>query len=63
MASTSSLADASEFVYRRLRKYEPILLAICQAKWPDQNVTRVIMVSCINNKDARDAIELGGICF
>ena len=29
------LADASEFVYRRLKQYEPILLAVFQSKWPD----------------------------
>jgi hypothetical protein len=54
------LADASEFVYRRLKKYEPTLLAAFQAKWPDRNIVRVSVVPRIINADAREAVVLGG---
>ena len=54
------LADASEFVYRRLKRFEPELLASFQAKWPQRNIVKVTVVPRINNQDARDAIELGG---
>jgi hypothetical protein len=54
------LADASEFVYRRLKQYEPILLAVFQAKWPDRYIAEVTVVPRINNQDARDTIQLGG---
>jgi hypothetical protein len=54
------LADASEFVYRRLKQYEPILLAVFQAKWPNRNIIKVTVVRRINNEDARDTIRLGG---
>lgn len=54
------LADAPEFTYRRLKRYEPILLAAFQAKWADRNITKVTVVPRINNEDARDTIQLGG---
>jgi hypothetical protein len=54
------LADASDLVYRRLKKYEPNLLAAFQAKWPNRNIIKVTVVPRINNADARDAVRLGG---
>ena len=54
------LADASEFVYRRLKKFEPELLASFQAKWPQHHIARVTVVPRINNEDAREAVRLGG---
>jgi hypothetical protein len=55
------LADASEFVYRRMKKYEPILLAAFQAKWSDRNIVKVTIVPRFNNQDVCDAIALGGM--
>ena len=54
------LADASEFVYRRLKRFEPELLASFQAKWPQHNIVKVTVVPRINNQDVREAIGLGG---
>jgi len=54
------VVDVSEFVHRRLRKYEPILMAAFQAKWPDRNIAKVTVVPCTNNEDARDAVGSGG---
>jgi hypothetical protein len=54
------LADVSEFVYRRLKKDEPILLAAFQAKGPDRNIVKVTVVPRLNNKDVCDAIAFGG---
>jgi hypothetical protein len=52
------LADASEFVYHRLKKHEPILLAAFQAEWPDRNIVKVTVVPRFNNQDVCDAIAL-----
>jgi hypothetical protein len=54
------LADASEFVYRRLKTFEPELLATCRAIWPQYNIVKVTVVPGINDQDAREAIGLGG---
>jgi hypothetical protein len=43
-----------------LKKYEAILLAVFQAKWPDRNIIKVTVVPRINNQDAREAVEIGG---
>jgi hypothetical protein len=50
------LADSSEFVYRRLKRFEPELLASCQAVWPQYNIVKVTVVPSVNNQDAREAI-------
>ena len=54
------LADSSEFVYRRLKQFEPELLASFQAKWPQYNIVKVTVVPGINDKDAREAVAIGG---
>ena len=54
------LADSSEFVYRRLKRFEPEVLASFQARWPQYNIVKVTVVPHINNKDVCDAIALGG---
>ncbi len=54
------LADFSEFVYRRLNRFEPELLAPFQAKWPQHNIVKVIVVPRIKDKDARETVALGG---
>ena len=54
------LADSSKFVYRRLKRFEPELLASFQAKWPQHNIAKVTIVPRIINQDAREAISLGG---
>jgi hypothetical protein len=54
------LADASEFVYRRLKRFESELLASFQAKWPQYNIAILTVVPRVNNEDAREAIRLGG---
>ena len=54
------LADASEFVYRQLKKFEPVLLASFQARWPQYNIVKVTVVPYINDKDTRTAVALGG---
>ncbi len=54
------LADSSEFVYRRLKRFEPELLASFQAKWPQHHIAKVSIVPHINNEDAREAIRRGG---
>jgi hypothetical protein len=54
------LADSSEFVYRRLKRFEPDLLASFRAKWPQYNIVKVTVVPRISNKDARKTVVLGG---
>ena len=54
------LADASEFVYRRLKRFEPELLASFRARWPRYNIVKVTVVPCIKDKDARESVVLGG---
>ena len=54
------LADASEFVYRRLRRFEAEPLISFQAKWPHYNTVKVTVVPRFNNHDVCDAIALGG---
>ncbi len=54
------LADASEFVYRQLKRFEPELLASFQVGWPQYNIVKVTIVPRINNQDAGNALELGG---
>ncbi len=54
------LADASEFIYRQLKKFEPELLASFQARWPQHTIVKVTIVPQINNEDAREAVALGG---
>jgi hypothetical protein len=54
------LADSSEFVYRRLKRFEPELLASFQAKWPQYDIVKVTVVPYIKNEAAREAIKLGG---
>ncbi len=54
------LADASEFVYRQLRKHKATLLEVFQACHPDHNITKVTIVPRINNQDAGNALGLGG---
>jgi hypothetical protein len=54
------LADASEFVYRRLKRFEPDLLASFQAKWPQHNIVRVSVVPGVKDRDARETVALGG---
>ena len=54
------LADASEFVYRRLKRFEPDLLTSFHAKWPHYNIVKVTVVPRINDACAREAVRLGG---
>ena len=54
------LADSTEFIYRRLKRFEPELLASFQAKWPQYNIVKVTVVPRISNKDARETVALGG---
>jgi hypothetical protein len=54
------LADASEFVYRRLKRFEPELLASFQAIWPQYPIVKVTVVPRINSQDACEAVALGG---
>ncbi len=54
------LDDASEFVYRRLKWFEPELLTSFLAKWPQHDMVKVTVVPRVNNEDVSDAIALGG---
>ena len=53
------LADASEYVYRRFKRFEPELLATFQGRWPNRNIVKVTVVPRIKDKDAREAVILG----
>ncbi len=41
------LADSSEFVYRRLKRFEPEPLAFFRARWPQYHIVKVTVVSDI----------------
>jgi hypothetical protein len=54
------LADASEFIHRQLKRFEPALTASFRARWPYYNIGKVTVVPRFNYQDMRDAIALGG---
>ncbi len=54
------LADASEFVYRRLKPFEPELLASFRARWLHYHIVEVTVVPRIKDKDAHVTVVLGG---
>ena len=54
------LDDAPEFVYRRLKRFEPEQPASLQAKWTQYHIVKVTIVPRIKDKVAREAVALGG---